>query len=119
MGSPVVQRKAKVAIILLRDRRHFIYLLRELFDDYMELTTYSFEEGIQTYINCDLALVPSNTVLERARRYLLPGTPLIVIRRTLSRAAWETLQKFQHRRRSCLSIRTLKWPCSLFQQFMN
>lgn len=93
MGSLVVQRKAKVAIILLRDRRHFIYLLRELFDDYMELTTYSFEEGIQTYINCDLALVPSNTVLERARRYLLPGTPLIVIRRTLSRAAWETLQK--------------------------
>lgn len=51
------------------------------------------EEGIQTYINCDLALVPSNIVLERARRYLLPGTPLIVIRRTLSRAAWRTLQK--------------------------
>ena len=93
MDMPVVQRKAKVAIILLRDRRHFIYLLRELFDEYMEFTTYSFEEGIQTYINCDLALVPSNLVLERARRYLLPGTPLIVIRRTLSRDAWQTLQK--------------------------
>lgn len=93
MDMSVVQRKAKVAIILLRDRRHFIYLLRELFDEYMEFTTYSFEEGIQTYINCDLALVPSNLVLERARRYLLPGTPLIVIRRTLSRDAWQTLQK--------------------------
>lgn len=87
------QHKAKVAIILLRDRRHFIYLLQKLFSDYMEFTTYSFEEGICTYINCDLALVPSNTVLERVRRYLLPGTPVIVIRRTLSRFGWEVLQK--------------------------
>lgn len=93
MEEKLPKHKAKVAIILLRNRRHFIYLLQKLFGEYMEFKTYSFEEGIYTYINCDLALVPSNTVLERVRRYLLPGTPLLVIRRTISRAGWQTLQQ--------------------------
>ena len=68
-------RKYQVAIILLRDRLHFIYQLQSLFSAYMEFSSYSLEAGIKPYINCDLALVPSQEVGERIRKYLLPHTP--------------------------------------------
>lgn len=84
-------RKYQVAIILLRDRLHFIYQLQSLFSAYMEFSSYSLEAGIKPYINCDLALVPSQEVGERIRKYLLPHTPVIIVRRTVSREAWERI----------------------------
>ena len=84
-------RKYHVAIILRRNRLHFIYQLQELFSDYMELSSYSLEEGIKPYINCDLALVPSVEVGEAVRKYLLPHTPVQVVRRTISREGWEKI----------------------------
>lgn len=85
--------KYHVAIILRRKRLHFIYQLQELFSDYMELSSYSLEEGIKPYINCDLALVPSAEVGEAVRKYLLPHTPLLVVRRTVSREGWTKIQQ--------------------------
>ena len=43
-------RKYQVAIILLRDRLHFIYQLQSLFSAYMEFSSYSLEAGIKPYI---------------------------------------------------------------------
>lgn len=86
-------RKYHVAIILRRNRLHFIFQLRELFSDYMELSSYSLEEGIKPYINCDLALVPSAEVGEAVRKYLLPHTPLLVVRRTVSREGWAKIRQ--------------------------
>ena len=57
-------RKYQVAIILLRDRLHFIYQLQSLFSAYMEFSSYSL---------------------------LLPHTPVIIVRRTVSREAWERI----------------------------
>ena len=82
-------KKYHVAIILLRKRLHFIYQLENLFGKYMDFRSYSVEEGITPYINCDLALVPSHEVAETVQKYLLPETPLLVVRRTLSRAAFQ------------------------------
>lgn len=86
-------KKYRIAIILRRKRTHFIYQLQKLFQEYMEFTTYSFEQGISPYINCDLALVPTQEVAEDVRPYLLPRVPIIVVRRTISSDAWEKVQQ--------------------------
>ncbi len=82
-------KKYRVAIILLRKRLHFIYQLENMFGKYMDLKSYSVEEGITPYINCDLALVPSHEVAEIVQKYLLPQTSLLVVRRTLSQEAFK------------------------------
>lgn len=82
-------KKYHVAIILLRKRLTFVYQLEAMFGKYMKFTSYFIEEGINSYINCDLAIVPSYEAAELAQKYLLPQTPLLVIRRTLSQEAFK------------------------------
>lgn len=86
-------KKYQVAIILRRDRVHFIFQLQKLFQQYMDFTTYSFEKGISPYINCALALVPAQEVAEDVRPYLLPHVPIIVVRRTISTQGWQNIQQ--------------------------
>ncbi|WP_110955248.1 sigma 54-interacting transcriptional regulator [Anaerosinus massiliensis] len=85
--------KPRVAIVLLRKRFHFVYQLQALLGKYIDFISYSLEEGIDSYINCDLALVPSYEVAGIVKRYLMPQTELLVVRRTISKSAWDKLSQ--------------------------
>lgn len=84
--------KPRVAIVLLKKRIHFFYQLQNLLGKYIDFSTYSIEEGISSYINCDLVLTPSNEAVAHIRKYLMPSTEVLVVRRTISRLAWQKLQ---------------------------
>ncbi|MBP2632055.1 MAG: hypothetical protein H6Q70_2683 [Firmicutes bacterium] len=85
--------KPRVAIVLLRKRFHFVYQLQALLGEYIDFISYSLEEGIHSYINCDLALVPSQEVAGIVKKYLMPQTELLVVRRTISKSAWTKLSQ--------------------------
>ncbi|WP_019552811.1 sigma-54 interaction domain-containing protein [Propionispira raffinosivorans] len=85
--------KPRVAVILRCKRFHFVYQLQALLGEYIDFTSYSLEEGIHSYINCDLALTPSNEVVGLVKQYLMPSTEIIVVRRTVSKNAWEKINK--------------------------
>lgn len=85
--------KPRVAIILMKKRFHFFYQLQNLLGKYIDFSNYALEEGISSYINCDLALTPSNEAVAYIRRYLMPSTEILVVRRTISREAWQKIRE--------------------------
>lgn len=84
--------KPRVAIVLMKKRFHFFYQLQNLLGEYIDFSTYSLEEGISSYINCDLALTPSNEAVAYIKKYLMPSTEVLVVRRTISKIAYEAIQ---------------------------
>lgn len=83
---------ARVGIVTKRKRHHIDSQLENLLGEYMDIVTYSLEEGINSYINCDLVLAPAHEIVGSIVKYLLPQTEVLVVRRTISKKQWEKLQ---------------------------
>lgn len=81
----------RLGVITKMKRLAIATQLRELFGNHIEVVNYSLEEGIKSYINCDLVLTPAYEIVGNVMKYLLPQTEVIVIKRTILKSAWERI----------------------------
>jgi sigma-54 dependent transcriptional regulator, acetoin dehydrogenase operon transcriptional activator AcoR len=81
----------RIGIVTKKKRNHIALQLKNLLGGCVEIITYSLEEGIDSYINCDLILAPAPEIVGNIMKYLLPQTKVLVARRTILTTEWEKL----------------------------
>jgi transcriptional regulator with PAS, ATPase and Fis domain len=87
--------KPRVVIITnqnINKDRH-VERIRRVIGDFVDVDGYSLQSGIEKQINCDIVMVPNHLVALKSMKYLLPGTDIIVMKRTVLRSTWDQIAK--------------------------
>jgi len=84
-------KKSRVVLITNTERTaQGIYKqLNALLGSIIDFEYFSYEKGISDCINANLVLVPTQEIAGITTKFLMPGTDILVIRRTLYREEWE------------------------------
>lgn len=76
--------------------------LENLLGDLVRVECTSAEQGIRTTIDADLILLSSATMVDFVSKYQKVDTQMLVMRRTITRAAWDTLMAIPPHTRALL-----------------
>jgi transcriptional regulator with PAS, ATPase and Fis domain len=87
--------KPRVVIITNQDinRDRHVNRIRRIIGEFVDVDGYSLQSGIEKQINCDIVMVPNHLVALKAMKYLLPGTDIIVMKRTVLRSTLDQITK--------------------------
>lgn len=96
--------KPRVVIIVQSKRNAKVIReqLNELLGGFICFDSLSYEDGIDSIVCADLVLVSSLIVAGQIAKYLMPGTDILVIRRTIKRENWEKLMTLPLRTKALL-----------------
>ncbi len=87
--------KPRVVIITSQNinRDRHVERLRRVIGDFVDVDGYSLQTGIEKQINCDIVMAPNHLVALKAMKYLLPGTDIVVMKRTVLRSTLDQIAK--------------------------
>lgn len=87
--------KPRVVIITNQNvnRDRHVERIHRVIGDFVNVDGYSLQSGIENQINCDIVMVPNHIVALKAMKYILPGTDIIVMKRTVLRSTLEQILK--------------------------
>lgn len=96
--------KPRVVIIVQskRNARVIREQLNDLLGGFICFDSLSYEEGIDSIVCADLVLVSSLVIAGQIAKYLMPGTDILVIRRTIKRESWDKLMTLPLRTKALL-----------------